>query len=245
MINHHTYDQEADGELLSWVRQMKEYAPDALEAYTRLEQVILKDGALSRKEKECILVGVNAARRYEAGMFHHTKAALEAGTTLEELAEILSVCILSRGLPAWLEGIKALAFAGKSQKVAEGKTVEATSAMRDDAFFDLDECLNYYQHTFGSKPQWVMDLANYQPATLLHYTNLRNGNLNDGNVPRKLKELTLVAINTSERYPEGVRIHTEGAKSCGATMAELAECHLIAMLTAGMPAWAEGAKLLK
>lgn len=249
MANSRTYYQEPHGELPNWVTQMEQYAPHALEAYTQLEQVILNDGALSKKEKECILVGVNAARRYESGMIHHTKAALEAGATLEELAEILSVCILSRGLPAWLEGIKALSYAVQFQKDTQGETDEKTATphihLTDEAFTDLDACLDYYQHTFGSKPQWVMDLATYQPAALLHYTNLRNVNLNDGNVPRKLKELTLVAINTSERYPEGVRIHTEGAISCGATTAELAECHLIALLTAGMPAWVEGAKLLK
>lgn len=76
----------------------------------------MKDGA----EKECILVGVNAARRYDAGMLHHIKAALEAGTTLEELAEILSVCISL----TWLAGM-----AGRDQgigfcwEISEGRPI--------------------------------------------------------------------------------------------------------------------------
>jgi len=50
------------------------------------------------------LVGVNAARRYERSMLYHTKGALDAGSTVAELAEIFLPCILSRGIPAWLEG---------------------------------------------------------------------------------------------------------------------------------------------
>jgi alkylhydroperoxidase/carboxymuconolactone decarboxylase family protein YurZ len=68
--------------------------------------------------------------------------------------------------------------------------------------------------------------------------------LREGQVSRKLKELVLVGINVAERYPEGVRIHIEGARAYGATDAELAECHLTAVLTAGIPAWFEGSIFL-
>ncbi|MEK5520407.1 carboxymuconolactone decarboxylase family protein [Heyndrickxia sporothermodurans] len=236
------------GKAPDWVVKMNTYNPEALEAYTELRHGILKDGALSRKEKECILVGINAARRYERSMIYHTQGAVDAGATLEELAEILSVCILSRGLPAWLEGIKSLAFAANYMKEndysMDHQETEIQSVNKNE-FKNLNDCLEYYRSMFGSEPKWVTDLAEYHPDALLHYTNLRNVNLTDGKVSRKLKELVLVGINTSERYPEGIRIHTEGARSCGATEAELAECHLTAVLTAGIPAWFEGADLLK
>ncbi|MFC7393058.1 carboxymuconolactone decarboxylase family protein [Scopulibacillus cellulosilyticus] len=247
MTNAIKFFKEVYGEVPNWAQKMNDYTPDAFEAYTQLRKVVMQDGALSRKDKECILVGINAARRYERSMIYHTQGAVDAGTSLEELAEILSVCVLSRGLPAWLEGIKALAFASNYMH-ANGKTKDNLVKQPTKAkseFESISECLNYYRSKFGTEPKWVEDLAKYHPNALIHYTNLRNANLADqGIVPRKLKELVLVGINTSERYPEGVRIHTEGAKACGATENELAECHLTAVLTAGIPAWFEGSDFL-
>jgi len=237
-----------EGHLAEWMDKMDHYAPEVLEAYKRLNELVLRNGALSRKEKECILVGINAARRYEKSMLYHTKCAIDVGASLDELAEILSVCILSRGLPAWLEGMKALAYAAKYiDETRAPKVLSKHNGQKPNrySFESLDDCIHYYDNMFGTLPQWAKVLLDYSPDTLLHYTNLRNANLSDGRVSRKLKELVLVGINTAERYPEGVRIHTEGARSCGATEMEIAECHLTAVLTAGIPAWFEGAQFLK
>lgn len=236
--------KETYGNLPDWIEKMHQYSPEALKYYTELRLSILKDGALSRKEKELILVGINAARRYEKSMLLHTRGAMDAGAELIELAEILSVCILSRGLPAWLVGSKALEYAAESMKKNNRKIDYDQRSFINAGFQDVQECLEYYQEILGEIPEWVHHLASFRPDVLIHYSNLRRSNLSDGRVSRKLKELVLVGINVAERYSEGVRIHTDGARSCGATDQELAECYLTALLTAGIPAWFEGSAFL-
>jgi alkylhydroperoxidase/carboxymuconolactone decarboxylase family protein YurZ len=84
----------------------------------------------------------------------------------------------------------------------------------------------------------------YAPGTLRDYANLRKLALSDGHVPRKMKELVLVGINLSERYPSGVSLHVTGARRLGATDTELADVALTCVLTAGIPAWFELSNLL-
>ena len=229
--------EQVYGEVPEWVRTMHEHRPDALDGYTVLRRVIMEEGALSRKEKEWVLVGVNAARRYERSMLYHTKGALDAGSTVAELAEILLPCILSRGIPAWLEGHKALVYAeeyvGRSDR-SEGADAVAPSIAT------VEEALAYYrEEAGGQEPEWVRLMKGYAPGTLRDYANLRSLALGDGRVPRKMKELVLVGINLSERYPSGVSLHVNGAKKLGATNAELADVALTCVLTAGIPAWFE------
>jgi alkylhydroperoxidase/carboxymuconolactone decarboxylase family protein YurZ len=235
------------GEVPEWALTMHEQRPEALNDYLALRRTVMEKGALSRKEKEWILVGVNAARRYERSMLYHTRGALDAGSTLSELAEILVPCILSRGIPAWLEGYKALAFAEQylglrshSQDAQEGAT-EAPAPL----ITTVEEALAYFsREAGGDQPEWVGLMNVYAPGTLRNYGNLRKLALSDGHVPRKMKELVLVGINLSERYPDGVALHVSGAQRLGATNAELVDVALTCVLTAGIPAWFELSDLL-
>lgn len=233
------------GEVPEWVQKMYQQNSGALEAYTALRCSVMEEGALSRKEKEWILVGVNAARRYERSMLYHTKGAMDAGSTPDELAEILLPCILSRGLPAWLEGYKALDYAQRylDEPVYTGSKEDHE---KDVPFISsVEEALAYYEgETSGSLPTWVQMMSSYSPGALQSYANLRQTSLSDGRVPRKAKELVLVGINLSERYPDGVSLHTRGARRAGATDGELAEVALTCVLTAGIPAWFEMSDLL-
>lgn len=232
-----TFFERVYGEVPEWVRTMHEHRPDALDGYTSLRHSIMEEGALSRKEKEWVLVGVNAARRYERSMLYHTKGALDAGSTVDELAEILLPCILSRGIPAWLEGHKALVYAEEYVGRSDRDGVAEAPA---PSFVTLDEALAYYrEEANGREPDWVRSMREYAPGTLRDYANLRSPVLDDGHVPRKMKELVLVGINLAERYPPGVSLHVQGARRVGATDSELADVALTCLLTAGIPAWFE------
>lgn len=229
--------KEVYGEVPGWVQAMHKLRPDALDAYTALRRVIMEEGDLSRKEKEWLLVGVNAARRYERSMMYHTKGALDAGSTVAELAEILVPCILSRGIPAWLEGYKALVYAERYlDKSNRRACVEAVGP----SIPTVEEALTYYrEEADGHEPDWVQLMQAYSPETLRDYANLRKVALSDGHVPRKMKELVLVGINLAERYPGGVSLHASTARELGATDAELVDVALVCLLTAGIPAWFE------
>ncbi len=242
-----TFFKRVYGEVPEWVRTMHEHKPEALNDYLTLRRTVMEQGALSRKEKEWILVGVNAARRYERSMLYHTRGALDAGSTVSELAEILLPCILSRGIPAWLEGYKALVYAeqylgrrGREQGSREEPT-EATAP----SITTVEEALTYFsREAGGDQPEWVGLMNVYAPGTLRDYANLRKLALGDALVPRKMKELVLVGVNLSERYPNGVSLHVSSARRLGATDTELADVALTCVLTAGIPAWFELSDLL-
>jgi alkylhydroperoxidase/carboxymuconolactone decarboxylase family protein YurZ len=235
------------GEVPEWVRTMHEQRPEALNDYLELRRTVMEKGALSHKEKEWILVGVNAARRYERSMLYHTRGAVDAGSTVPELAEILLPCILSRGLPAWLEGYKALTYAEQylNQRGHDRDEREEVSEATAPSITTVEEALTYFsREAAGDQPEWVGLMNVYAPGTLRDYANLRKRTLGDGLVPRKMKELVLVGINLSERYPNGVSLHVSSARRLGATDAELADVALTCVLTAGIPAWFELSDLL-
>lgn len=223
---------------LDWESKMQQFSPKAFEHYTKLKNEILIDGIISKKDKELILVGVNAAGRYERGMIEHTKGAIDSGATVEEIADIIATCIISRGIPAWLTGIKSILYAIKE---LDGKRLNIKPEEKDLSFKTLEDCLNYYEAEFsGEGPQWVSLLKQFRPNVLHQYSNLRNNVLTDHFVPRKLKEFVLIAINVCERYKEGIQIHVNNARTLGATDEELAEVSLVGLITAGIPAWVEG-----
>lgn len=224
-----------------WAAAFHRFSPDGFKYYTLLRNEALKDGALSRKEKELILVGINAARRYERSLLFHTKGAIDAGATVDELAEIAAVCILSRGIPAWFTGVEAIRYAecymaekGLTQNSREAKDAPPVNPART-----MDEALAYFQGEASRLPEWASIMASRKPEALIGYAALRQHLLRDGAVSRKLKELTLLGINLAERYPPGVRLHAEGARNHGASGEQIAETALTALLTGGIPAWFE------
>ena len=75
------------------------------------EATIMKDGILSTKEKDLLLVGMNAARLYERSMVYHTKSAMNQGATIPELVEYLLI-------PYVYNGEEALKIAFKSIETA-------------------------------------------------------------------------------------------------------------------------------
>jgi alkylhydroperoxidase/carboxymuconolactone decarboxylase family protein YurZ len=237
-----SFFQEVYGVIPEWVSKMNHYAPEALAAYTGLRNEIMTDGALSKKEKELLLVAINAARRYERSMIYHTKGAVDAGATLQELIEILAVCIISRGIPAWITGMEAIQYAAAYMKVTD---IKSKDGQKNDHLATTAKCMEYYQYDLGAAPEWADLLCQSNPQVFMAYSNLRAAVLKEGVVSRKLKELILVGINVAERYPKGVKLHVMSAKKYGATDQEIAEVSLTALLTSGIPAWFEGSDYLK
>jgi AhpD family alkylhydroperoxidase len=91
----------------------------------------------------------------------------------------------------------------------------------------------------GTPPEWAAQLSRVAPAYLAGYTRMRREVLRDGHLPRKIKELTIVAAHAAHRFAPGARFHVDGARRCGATPQEIAETFLLAALAAGIPAWFE------
>lgn len=193
---------------------------------------LLQDSSLSKKEKSLLLVGLFAARREEQAMLHFTEVAIDAGNTVNEIAELISAAIISRGIPTWLSGIEAIS---KAIEIT-GKTECSIEAQNVSAFSTQEDCVSYYQSEFEQLPKWIQYLVDYAPDTLLKYSNLRTTSLRDGVVSRYLKELLLYAINLCDQYPKGINIHKTNAIQLGATDAVLEDIKTTCIYAVGIQA---------
>ena len=74
--------------------------PETRNAFTDLLKTVDVEGHLSVKFKEIICVVASVLAPCEPCMVYHTKKALEAGATREEIMEACGVAIVMRGGPA-------------------------------------------------------------------------------------------------------------------------------------------------
>jgi len=69
------------------------------QAFVEMEQLTYRDGALSKKQKELIAIGVSVVINCESCMEWHIKQALDSGAFPEEIIEAIEVGIEMSGGP--------------------------------------------------------------------------------------------------------------------------------------------------
>ena len=69
-------------------------------AFTQMEEAAFSDGALKKREKELIAVGISVRIDCESCMQWHIEQAAQAGATLDEIFEAVEVGIEMGGGPA-------------------------------------------------------------------------------------------------------------------------------------------------
>lgn len=99
-------------EIPAWIEIMGEKFPTALQHYYSMRNRALDTGRLTRKIKELVLVGINAAGLYHEGMRGHMNGAMQAGASKEEILEALFVSILGGGIVSWIDGISVMKEVG-------------------------------------------------------------------------------------------------------------------------------------
>jgi 4-carboxymuconolactone decarboxylase len=84
--------------------------PDYFEQLTRLyvDGTFGRDGALSRKTKEMIMVGITCALRLERGVRIHSERALTSGASPREVLEAMEVAAIPGGMPGLWLGVETL-----------------------------------------------------------------------------------------------------------------------------------------
>ncbi|PIE11484.1 MAG: hypothetical protein CSA72_05075 [Rhodobacterales bacterium] len=82
--------------------------PETGNAYTGLHDAAMGDGALSAGHKELMAVAIGIAEHCVECIGYHTKAAIRAGVSREEFAEMVSVAVVMGGGPALMYGSKAM-----------------------------------------------------------------------------------------------------------------------------------------
>ncbi len=70
------------------------------EAFVGLEQATFRDGALPKKQKELIALGISVVENCESCMQWHIEQAARAGATFREVLEAVEVGIEMGGGPA-------------------------------------------------------------------------------------------------------------------------------------------------
>jgi len=95
--------------------------PQVTEDFSRhLMPDVLKDGALTTKQKELIALGIAIGARCDYCIAIHVKKCLEAGATLAEIGETCGVAILMGGGPA-------LTYAAFAMKAATELTADRST----------------------------------------------------------------------------------------------------------------------
>lgn len=82
--------------------------PGTLSGYTILHQKSLAEGALSRKTKELMALGMAITGMCDGCIAYHVHDALKAGASRDELKETIGVAIMMGGGPAMMYACDAL-----------------------------------------------------------------------------------------------------------------------------------------
>ena len=213
-----------------WVQKMHDYNPAMLDHYTALRGAAMAEGVLSVKEKDILLVGINAARHYARSMVYHTKGAIDGGATLEELAEYLLVAYYYGGEKALQIGLQSFDYAleltgTQAEKIShDAKAIEIIRYYAQ--FASTDASKNYYEQLislFEEKNENALEVK-------LLETNV---------VDEQMKYILMTGIYTTVLKNVETDDWTKKAREKGVDEPRLAELGYICLLTAGIPSWFE------
>lgn len=93
---------------LKKLKNLKELAPEAMNAFIAFDQAALKDGAIPKKYKELIALSVAFTTQCPYCIEVHTKAAKAAGATDAEIADAVMVAAALRAGGAITHGTHAI-----------------------------------------------------------------------------------------------------------------------------------------
>ncbi|HQM67544.1 MAG TPA: carboxymuconolactone decarboxylase family protein [Methanomassiliicoccales archaeon] len=79
------------------LEQMAEQQPEVIRAMYRFKNEVFKDNKLTFKEKELIAIAVTAVLKCDECLRLHSKKAMEAGATKDEVREALFVAMYLAG----------------------------------------------------------------------------------------------------------------------------------------------------
>ncbi|MGP1358886.1 carboxymuconolactone decarboxylase family protein [Roseicyclus sp.] len=78
------------------------------QGFHELHDAALAEGALSTREKELIALAIAVSKQCVDCIGFHVKAAIRAGATRAEMAEVVNVCVLMNGGPGYMYGAKVM-----------------------------------------------------------------------------------------------------------------------------------------
>ena len=80
---------------------VKAAVPDVVKGFGMLFQAVMKDGAITTREKELVALGIGLAVRCDNCIYAHVQKALKAGATREQIMETAGVAVMMQGGPTY------------------------------------------------------------------------------------------------------------------------------------------------
>ena len=95
-------------ETMHRVSTFQKEAPETFEGFGLMAERAKRDGALGRKTKEFIALGIAVSTRCDSCIGFHVRALSELGTTREEMVDALTMITYMGGGPAMAYSARAL-----------------------------------------------------------------------------------------------------------------------------------------
>lgn len=106
-------------EVSAQTRVLRDHQPDVMTAFSQLAAAGTCDGALPRKTKELVALGIAVASRCDDCIGFHVQTLVKLGTTRAELEEVLGTAVYMGGGPSLMYATHAMhAFEQFSQPAA-------------------------------------------------------------------------------------------------------------------------------
>ncbi|MFO0873136.1 MAG: carboxymuconolactone decarboxylase family protein [Phycisphaerales bacterium] len=83
------------------MHNVKAAAPEVVRAFGTFFQSLMREGALTVREKELVALGIGLAARCEGCIFSHVEKCLKAGATCEQILEVAGVAVMMGGGPTY------------------------------------------------------------------------------------------------------------------------------------------------
>jgi AhpD family alkylhydroperoxidase len=90
------------------IENFRKVQSPAGDGFTAMHRAAMTPGALDAKQKELIALAIGISKQCVDCIGFHVRAAIKAGATREEIADVISVCMMMGGGPAYMYGVKAL-----------------------------------------------------------------------------------------------------------------------------------------
>ncbi len=100
------YSEQAKN-VFDFLGTLSKESPKIAEGFTTIHKTVGVDNAISTKHKKLMSLSIAISIRCEGCIALHTKGAIEAGATKDEIVETIGVAILMGGGPSLVYGNKA------------------------------------------------------------------------------------------------------------------------------------------
>ncbi|MEH7086278.1 carboxymuconolactone decarboxylase family protein [Neobacillus drentensis] len=198
--------------------KLKELAPEQLQAFSEFNTAVMKEGTLSKKEKEIIAVAIAHVTECPYCIDTHTRRAKAEGASLEELVEAVFV----------VAGVEA------------GGVVTHSTHLHNAMDPKADDSL--YRRSNLKK---LVKLNKFAPEGFRSYSAFSRTALKDGKLSGKFKEIIAVAVAHATQCPYCIDVHTKNAIKLESTNEELAEAIMVTSAVFAGGAYAHLANLFQ